>query len=202
MKAGGCCPSPASTGSSSTRLPSADSSIRLFVYTPDRFVGGPEPERVPEARPGNFSENMSAVFIIWLLAIWCGFARWSQESDIFLGSSVRSATLWFYSRKPPGLIYQIQLLTTEAQSSQRRAIFLITFPSNLKSPANCVQDNSRLRSFVLCALSRLCGFIPVNRQGWFISYDYLPQRHRVHRDAQSSLSFPIQPEKPSQLRPG
>jgi len=37
-----------------------------------------------------------------------------------------------YSRKPPGLIFQLRLLTTESQSSQRRAIFLIPIPSNLK----------------------------------------------------------------------
>jgi len=37
-------------------------------------------------------------------------------------SSVRSVTLWFYSRKPPGLISQLRLLTTEAQ---RREIHLI-----------------------------------------------------------------------------
>ena len=43
-------------------------------------------------------------------------------------SSVRSATLWFYSRKPPGLIFQLRLLTTEAQSSQRRSEFLSIQP--------------------------------------------------------------------------
>ena len=34
--------------------------------------------------------------IFRLLAIWCGFVRESQESDIFSWSSVRSATLRFY----------------------------------------------------------------------------------------------------------
>ena len=38
----------------------------------------------------------------------------------------RSLDSVVYSRKPPGLIFQLRLLTAEAQSSQRREIHLIT----------------------------------------------------------------------------
>jgi hypothetical protein len=61
--------------------------------------------------------------------------------------------------KPPGLIFQLRLSTTESQSSQRRSMFFIFHPS-LKSPLIAPGINSRLRSFVLSTLSRLCGFIP------------------------------------------
>ena len=72
-------------------------------------------------------------------------------------SSVRSATLWFYSRKPPGLISQLRLLTTEAQSSQRRSAFLSIQP---KKSHPIASGDSRLRSFVLCALCDSVVFIP------------------------------------------
>ena len=52
-------------------------------------------------------------------------------------SSIRSAPLRFYSRKPPGLVSQLRLLTAEAQSSQRRSAFLSI---NLRKPANCFKD--------------------------------------------------------------
>ena len=54
------------------------------------------------------------------LAIWCGFVRWSQESDIFSWSSVRSVTLRFYSVTLMCLNIQLRILTAETQSSQRR----------------------------------------------------------------------------------
>ena len=58
-------------------------------------------------------------------------------------SSVRSLDSVVYSRKPPGLIFQLRLLTAETQSSQRREIHLITALEK-----NCIfllLSNGRLR---------------------------------------------------------
>ena len=72
----------------------------------------------------------------------------------------RSVTLWLISRKPPGLIFQLRSLTTEAQSSQRRSTFLSIQPKKAHTIASGIVV-SVVRP--LCAL-RLCGFIPVNHQ--------------------------------------
>jgi hypothetical protein len=56
-------------------------------------------------------------------------------------SSVRSATLRFIARKFQGLIIQLQILTTEAQSSQRLANIFVSSPLNFKSLENSFGDN-------------------------------------------------------------
>jgi len=71
------------------------------------------------------SSQRREIHLITALEKNCIFLLLSN-SRLRRSSSVRSATLWFYSRKPPGLIFQLRLLTAEAQSSQRREIHLIT----------------------------------------------------------------------------
>ena len=83
-------------------------------------------------------------------------------------SSVRSLDSVVYSRKPPGLIFQLRLLTAETQSSQRREIHLITALE--KGLHNCFLAIVVSVVRPLCAL-RLCGFIPVNPQDSPLLYD-------------------------------
>ncbi len=72
-------------------------------------------------------------------------------------SSVRSLDSVVYSRKPPGLIFQLRLLTAETQSSQRREIHLITALE--KGLHNCFLAIVVSVVRPLCAL-RLCGLSP------------------------------------------
>ena len=64
---------------------------------------------------------------------------------------MRSVTIWFSSVTPKFDYSATKILTAEAQSSQRRGITLL---SALEIEINSILllINSRLRSFVLCAL--------------------------------------------------